>query len=440
MWGQCRLGASPLWSQPFRAHAAGWSCARGRRNRAEGGWPRPRACATWGGGEGSWATPAVLGAFGGVGVCRRLPRVRLLRGERGRGAAALPVRGPLPTILRLAALERGSQRKQSWCPMHLLFTRHLCVYLARHHSLTPPHAGVPSPSSTLRPATPAPLGHSFWRDLLSVLAFALRDGPTLSTRAIVWTKGASTTLVSTVRGGRLPLHFPPPPPTPPALLVGLRSQPEELWRGGITTMAPYLCANCRRSHFSPTGAVMDSASRTCFCSVECAWTLRFRQQTAAMLAARAAAAQRAVAAQAAVAAPQPAPRNGQHGYAAYGAGAADGGGGDRSAHRGAGGHGAHAARRAAAYGDPFPHVRREDEEEKKDDRGAALQQTARLLRNGGPGTHVRCDDQAPTGETVDSESDSSSPSWDCDDSRYHAMFDWQALDKDQPFGTFSRMH
>lgn len=183
---------------------------------------------------------------------------------------------------------------------------------------------------------------------------------------------------------------------------------------------------------------MDSASRTCFCSVECAWTLRFRQQTAAALAARAAAAQRVAAAQEAAAAPQPAPRGDHrphHGHATYGAAA--GGGGDRSADRGAG---ANDDSRGAAYADPFPDARREDGDEGKDDvRGAALQQTANLLRNGGLGNHVRCDDRVPVEGAVDSESDSSSPSWDGDDSRHHAMFDWQALDKDKPFGTFSRM-
>lgn len=183
---------------------------------------------------------------------------------------------------------------------------------------------------------------------------------------------------------------------------------------------------------------MDSASRTCFCSVECAWTLRFRQQTAATLAARAAAAQRVAAAQAAVAAPQPSPRGDHHrrGRVAHGAAA---GGGDRSADRGAGGNG-HDDARGAAYADRFPGARREEEEEENDDaRGAALQQSANLLRNGGLGNHVRCDDRVPVGGTVDSESDSSSPSWDEDDSRHHAMFDWQALDKDKPFGTFGRM-
>lgn len=187
---------------------------------------------------------------------------------------------------------------------------------------------------------------------------------------------------------------------------------------------------------------MDSASRTCFCSVECAWTLRFRQQTAAAMAARAAAAQRVTAAQAAAAAPQPAAPRGDHyrhhGRAAYGA-AAGGGARDRSVDRGVGGNGRDDAR-GAAYVDPLPDARREDEEEGKEDaRGAALQQSANLLRNGGLGNHVRCDDRVPVGGAVDSESDSSSPSWDGDDSRHHAMFDWQALDKDKPFGTFGRM-
>lgn len=206
-------------------------------------------------------------------------------------------------------------------------------------------------------------------------------------------------------------------------------------------MAPYLCANCRRSHFSPTGAVMDSASRTCFCSVECAWTLRFRQQTAATMAVRAAAAQRAAAAAEAAAAPAPAPagdyyhHHHHHHQGVYGAGAATrGGGGGRHRSADVDGAGRGDDDRGAAYANPFPQGRREEAE--REERGAALQQTANLLRSGGVGSGER----VPSGGAVDSESDSSSPSWDGDDSRHHAMFDWQALDKDKPFGTFGGMH
>lgn len=164
---------------------------------------------------------------------------------------------------------------------------------------------------------------------------------------------------------------------------------------------------------------MDSASRTCFCSVECAWTLRFRQQTAA---------------------PAPAPAGDHYQYhqhhGAYGAGATTrggGGGGHRSGDEGSTGRGHD--NRGAAYADRYPQVRTEEEAE-REERGAALQQTANLLRSEGVGGGV----QVPTGGAVDSESDSSSPSWDGHDSRHHAMFDWQALDKDKPFGTFSDMH
>lgn len=217
----------------------------------------------------------------------------------------------------------------------------------------------------------------------------------------------------------------PPPPSPFFLRVHIlpaRFIDACVGDGRSATMAPYLCANCRRSHFSPTGAVMDSASRTCFCSVECAWTLRFRQQTAATMAA-----------------PAPAPAGDHYQYhqhhGAYGAGATTrggGGGGHRSGDEGSTGRGHD--NRGAAYADRYPQVRTEEAE--REERGAALQQTANLLRSGGVGGGV----QVPTGGAVDSESDSSSPSWDGHDSRHHAMFDWQALDKDKPFGTFSDMH
>jgi len=174
---------------------------------------------------------------------------------------------------------------------------------------------------------------------------------------------------------------------------------------------------------------MDSASRTCFCSVECAWTLRFRQQAAAVAAARAAAAQRVAAAQAAAAAPQPAHHDTLGHHAEHGALAAV------AADKVGGGHGAGLDPTNPAYADPY-HGNGGVDDCDEEARRAALQQTAALLRGTGLGRDVRCYDASTMGGAVDSESDSSgSPGWDRDDLCHHAMFDWQALDKDNPFGS-----
>jgi len=177
---------------------------------------------------------------------------------------------------------------------------------------------------------------------------------------------------------------------------------------------------------------MDSASRTCFCSVECAWTLRFRQQAAAVAAARAAAAQRVAAAQAAAAAPAHRDTRGHHAdHGAFAAAATD---------KVGGGHGAGLDATDPAYADPY-HGNGGVDDCDEEARGAALQQTAALLRGTGLGRDMRFFNAATMGGAVDSESDSSgSPGWDRDDMCHHAMFDWQALDKDNPFGSLSSRH